>query len=64
MYDSGGNLLGELIGVDDDSAKIGTVTNAVPDVLAPFDWEDDAEQHLPSEQVDRVNAVGVYTRPV
>lgn len=63
VFDSAGNLVGEIIGVEDGEATVKTPTNADPDVLAPFDWESDAEQHLPSEQVDRVNADGVYTRP-
>lgn len=63
MFDSSGNLLGKVIGVTEGEATVKTPTNADPDVLGPFSWESDAEQHLPSEQVDRVNADGVYTRP-
>lgn len=64
VYDSKGNFLGEVTGVSEEGAEVKTPTNADPDVLSPFSWESDAEQHLPSEQVDRVNAVGVYTRPI
>lgn len=63
VYDDAENLLGEIVDLGDEGATVKTPTNADPDVLSPFSWESDAEQHLPSEQVDRVNADGVYTRP-
>lgn len=64
VFDSDENLLGEVIDVGDDGALIRTDADTDADVLSPFEWERDADQHLPSEQVDRVNPDGVYTRPL
>ena len=64
VFDGNGNLLGEITSVGDDGALFRSDPGADPDVLSPLSADGEEEYHLPSEQVDRVNAEGIYTRPL